>query len=256
MATPYSKKFINCLSSGKETQNQYKGLRLQSISLDFNASTFDSQAAVAASLAGLATFILVVTIGWHIAIGIVSAIWFTILIYYLTTSWQKSLAKNIAKQIHEKNIWDKVEKSIKNFWDNTEISLSALLEEMRRQDDEYIESLKKEITFKERSASKPNEGRKKALAKSVGRIFARGIGGIGAAKAATGLVSAFGTASTGTAISSLSGAAATNATLAWLGGGTLAAGGLGIAGGAAVIAGIGIAGAYGTKKFYEHIWKN
>ena len=224
--------------------------------LDFNTSTFDSQAAFAGGLTGLATFILVVTVGWLIAIGIVSAICSAVLVYQLTSSWQKRLAKNIASQIRKNNVWDEVEKSINNFWNTIEETLSVSLEEMRRQDDEYIESLKKEIASKERSASKPNDGRKKALAKSVGRILARGIGGIGAAKIATGLVGAFGTASTGTAISSLSGAAATNATLAYLGGGALAASGGGMAVGGAVLLGIGVTGAYGTKKLYEHIWKS
>jgi len=52
--------------------------------------------------------------------------------------------------------------------------------------------------------------------------------GVGAAKRAYKVASAFGTTSTGTAISSLSGIAARNATLSWLGGGSLASGGGGI----------------------------
>ena len=211
--------------------------------LDFNASTFDSQAAFAGGLAGLATFILVITISWHIAIGIVSAIWVTILIYYLTTSWQKSLAKNIARQIHEKSIWDKIEKSINNFWDTTEGTLSLHLEEICRQDDKYIESLKKQIV------SKPINSRNRRLVERIGGVAARAIGAYAAPAATYSLVSTFGTAGTGAAISSLSGAAATSATLACLGFGTMA-------GGAVVLGGIAVAGGWGAKKLYRHIWKS
>ena len=57
--------------------------------------------------------------------------------------------------------------------------------------------------------------------------------------AAMALATTFGTASTGAAISTLGGAAATNAALAWLGGGALAVGGNGMAAGSALLASLG-----------------
>ena len=57
--------------------------------------------------------------------------------------------------------------------------------------------------------------------------------------AAMALATTFGTASTGAAISTLGGAAATNAALAWLGGGALAASGGGMYAGSALLAALG-----------------
>jgi transcriptional regulator with XRE-family HTH domain len=151
--------------------------------LDFNVSAFNSRAAFIGGLAGLGSlgamslyvstiasnlgaYILVgkaagvlvslglvgsvttvtsfvAAIGGPITIGIALAALIGYVMYRLTGgSWQVSLAKKVSEAIKKENVWHKIEKPITSFWDSTEKAISAGLNELIIQTDEYIKSLK------------------------------------------------------------------------------------------------------------------
>ena len=61
-------------------------------------------------------------------------------------SWQKGLAAEVSRRMHEKNVWDEVERTINDFWRNTEGALAAGLTGLHRGSDEYLELFMADIS--------------------------------------------------------------------------------------------------------------
>lgn len=61
-------------------------------------------------------------------------------------SWQRSLAAEVARRVHEKNIWDDCEKTINDFWQNTGEAIAAGLTGVHRGSDEYLELFMADIS--------------------------------------------------------------------------------------------------------------
>jgi transcriptional regulator with XRE-family HTH domain len=85
----------------------------------------------------------VAAIGGPITLGIAIASLIALAVYSLLgVSWQKALAKKVAKAIEKSSTWSDIESTITKFWTSTKESISAGLTALQKQTEEHIRDLK------------------------------------------------------------------------------------------------------------------